>query len=422
MKKHGLIWEFPHSCVFSVFSNGKDSIYWVDPDGFRKKCYFLVVDETGEIIGELSFPKFYQKIDYLIENGWNSIGCFISNTKCWVADFAMEHKISLTGGLGMSYREEQRKWAEGLLNDFFKDPGNGKLNGKEYPFVLQNAHLNLWEGIRADALSYFSNNNIPWWESDSYSPAGHLLSSQVACVNHLYPLRQRQDLATALLKNIDRDIISAERLDDGFVEFEIIGQKNYLTERQHTRGANATSIDAVMLGKKPRKNILVLIEWKYTENYDGTCLYGTEKYHPRPDTYNPLLEESKCPINKDVAQINALEPFKALYYEPYYQLMRQTLLGWKMADANEYGADDYIHLHVVPDKNHEMLSPVTSKELQHIKNRTGDEPVDMQDAWESILKDDSKYRRISPQLFFNPLKEEKDTESLLQYLNWRYWQ
>ena len=418
MQKHGLIWEFPHSCVFSVLSNGKDTIYWVDPDGFRKKCYFLVVDETGLITGELSFSELYQKIDYLVENGWDSNRCFIKYPKFWIADFAAGNKISLTKGLGMSFREEQRKWAEGLLKDFFKDPGNGKFNGKEYLFVLQNVFLNLWEGIREDSLSYFSDNNISWWESDNYSPTGHLLSSQVACVNHLYLLRQRKDLATAVLKNIDRDIISAERLDDGYVEFEVVGQKNYLGERQHTRGANATSIDAMMLGRKARKNVLVSIEWKYTENYSGECLY----IEPRWKIYNPLLEEKDCPINSSIAKITDTEPFKSLYYEPFYQLMRQTLLSWKMADANEYGADDYIHLHIVPDKNQEMLSPITSKELQHIKNQNNDEPVDMQDAWKSVLLDESKYHLISPERFLKPLKNERDTKALLEYLNWRYWQ
>jgi hypothetical protein len=171
-----------------------------------------------------------------------------------------------------------------------------------------------------------------------------------------------------------------------------------------------------MLGRKAKKNILILIEWKYTENYNGECLH----IEPRWKIYNPLLEEHNCPIDSDLARIDAKEPFKALYYEPYYQLMRQTLLGWKMADANEYGADDFIHLHIIPDENREMLGVVTAKELRDIKHPYDWEPV-MEYAWQSVLKDDSKYKRISPQAFLEPLKNEKDTKSLLEYLGKRYW-
>jgi hypothetical protein len=315
----------------------------------------------------------------------------------------------------MSYRDDQKKWAEDLLLEFFRAEGNGTFaNGKVYPFVLKKPELNLWEGIREDAIFYFAENNIPWWEATESGPTGHLLSSQVACVNHLFLLRQRQDLATAVLRNLDSNIISAECLDDGYVEFEVIGQKNYLNERQHMRGANATSIDAVMLGRKAKKNILVSIEWKFTENYGGECLY----IEPRWKIYNPLMEDGNAPINSDAARFSDIEPFKPLYYEPFYQLMRQTLLSWKMVDANEYGADDYLHLHIVPDENREMLEGITSEKLQKTDANT---PLDMQEAWESVLKDASKYRRISPKDFLEPLNDGKDTKSLLQYLKKRYW-
>jgi hypothetical protein len=318
----------------------------------------------------------------------------------------------------MSYRDDQKKWAYDLLPDFFRTKGNGIFKGKSYPFVLKKPLLNLWDGIREDAVSYFNENNIPWWNGTDDGPTGHLVSSQVACVNHLFFLRQRQDLATKVLQQIDRDIISAERLDDGYVEFEVIGRRNYLNEQQHTRGANATSIDAMMLGRKAKKNILVSIEWKYTENYSGKCLYKEARWK----IYNPLLEDPNSPINSEIAKgDNPEEYYKALYYEPFYQLMRQTLLSWKMVDANEYGADDYIHLHIVPDENKEMLEGETSTYIQG-HNLEGFDYLNMENAWKGVLKTSSKYRRISPQYFFEPLQKEKDVKSLLQYLEKRYWQ
>jgi hypothetical protein len=74
----------------------------------------------------------------------------------------------------MSFRDDQKKWAEDLLPEFFRAEGGGKFtNGKEYPFVLKKPELNLWDGIREDAISYFSENDIRWWEETKSGPTGH---------------------------------------------------------------------------------------------------------------------------------------------------------------------------------------------------------------------------------------------------------
>jgi hypothetical protein len=163
---------------------------------------------------------------------------------------------SAENGQTKAYREKQREIAVALLGKMFDDPGNGKFaNGIAYPFVLQDVSQNIWETIRTDALAYFKDNDIPWWMSTPKLPTGHLLSSQIACVNHLFYMRKQKDFATKVLQNIDNRIVSAEEItypdtDSGYVAFEIIGKDNYLCERQHTRGANSTSVDSVMLGKK----------------------------------------------------------------------------------------------------------------------------------------------------------------------------
>lgn len=416
--------ETANAFYFELLSNNEYTIYYRrnNENLFKDWIEIIKSNDNNNVIGKMSFMELYYNLDELISFGYiliNGKGSFPTSGKCFNYNNLLEFKICLRilgkKEKSMSYRNDQKKWAEGLLPEFLRAEGNGKIKGKSYPFVLKRPLLNLWEGIREDAIFYFSENKIPWWEGTDDGPTGHLVSSQVACVNHLFLLRQRRDLATAVLKQIDRDIISAERLDDGFVEFEVIGQKNYINERQHTRGANATSIDAMMLGRKAKKNVLVSIEWKYTENYSGEPLYKEARW----EIYNPLLEEQNCPIDCDKARdLGKKGPFEALYYEPFYQLMRQTLLSWKMADANEYGADDYIHLHIVPDENKEMLEGVTSKDLQIID----DDTLDMELAWKRILKIPAKYKRISPKDFFETLTDEKDTKSLLQYLEKRYWQ
>jgi hypothetical protein len=306
----------------------------------------------------------------------------------------------------MTYREKQREKAVKLRDEIFKDPGDGAFHGgHKYEFVLKDPYLNLWAGIREDSMEYFKRNSIPWWMGDD-EPTGHLLSSQVACVNHLYYLRQRNDLATAILKNVDSRIVDAEIVDDGYVEFEVIGKTNYLNEMQHTRGANSTSVDAFMVGKKSDgKNILVLIEWKYTEYYEK----GKSLFIPaRKNIYNPLLRNFNSPVRQDLAAVE----FEPLYYEPFYQLMRQTLLGWQMAKAGEYNSDEYIHLHIIPKENLELRDRNTSPNLQG---------NGLEAPWQNVLKEPSRYKLISPQELFEPLEKERDTQSLLRYLEKRYW-
>jgi hypothetical protein len=280
--------------------------------------------------------------------------------------------------------------------------------------VLENPKLNLWGEIRDEAISYFKEHDIEWHKDPAgepkEGPEGHLLSSNVACVNHLFFLRQHRDLATAVLKSIDSRIVSAELIEDGYVAFEINGKENYLQERQHTRGFLSTCVDAVMIGKKDDgKNILVLIEWKYTEDYSKYSQHKSvaESLENRRKIYSPLLQDANCPV-KNICD------FEALCYEPFYQLMRQTLLGWKMVEAED-DCDEYIHLHIIPKGNVELRREITSPSLKS----TG---KDMSDVWKNLLKDPDKYRVISPDDFLSPLTNEKKAEEFLKYLKTRYWQ
>lgn len=300
----------------------------------------------------------------------------------------------------MSYIEDQRLKAVNIRDRIFKDPGNGIFMGKERDFVLSEPNINLWEGIRFDAIDYFKRNKIAWWKGEE--PTGHLLSSQIACLNHLYFLRQREDLATEILRKLDNDIIKALTVDDGYVEFEFIGNNNYLKEKSHTRGANCTSIDAVMIGlTKNNKRKIVFIEWKYTESYSQENKYIPE----RSKIYDPLIETFNSPLIYGI-------PFEVFYYEPFYQLMRQTLLAWECVKNNDHNVDDYLHVHVVPDKNEELKYRITSPMLKG---------KDIHKAWKSVLKDDDKFLTISPNELLSSLQNMKDTKSILYYLNERYW-
>ena len=302
----------------------------------------------------------------------------------------------------MEYKTMQRKRQLHLLDKLFKDTGGGIFNGKYYDFVLKNNKANLWEDIREEAIAYFKKYNIDWHKDNNNEPKegpeGHLLSSNISCINHLFHLRLKNDFVSLILKNIDNRIVGAELIDDGYIEFEIMEgiNKNPLNEKskERKRGSKSTSIDAFMVGKKhDGNNILVLLEWKYTETYENQkCKFITkDDYHKN---YTDLLKGKDCPIKSP-------ENVKGLFFDPFYQLMRQTLLGWKMSRLNEYNSNEYIHLHVIPNGNVDLR-----KQCFH---------------WKSFLKDTEKYKIISPDELFKPLLHEKDLKSLMEYLIERYW-
>ena len=105
-------------------------------------------------------------------------------------------------------------------------------------------------------------------------------------------------------------------------------------------------------------------------------------------------------------------PVEAFYYEPFYKLMRQTLLAWKLIENKDHNCSDYYNVHVIPKENKELLSNITSRYLK------GD---DITEAWRSILKKPYKYITISPQDFMSPCSKKIDSQSFLSYLEKRYW-
>ncbi len=319
------------------------------------------------------------------------------------SDIASTSLISTFYSIAMSkYLESQRQRAITLRDPFFNDPGQGLFLGKLREFVLKDSVLNLFPPIREAALAYFKDNQIPWWKDKVNRPTGHLLSSQIACVNHLFSLRDRQDIATEVLRGIEPTIKTALSIDDGFVAFEFIGKKQYLKERGFTRGANCTSIDAAMLGEtKDNKRILFLIEWKYTESYERQSKYIPE----RAKVYDHLIEAHDSPFVPGIKS-------ETLYYEPFYQMMRQTLLAHQFELHRELDCGQCLHIHVIPDANKELKTTMTSPAI-HGKT--------IHDAWAPLLKEPHKYRPIDPATLLKPASSLPDTTPWLEYLATRYW-
>lgn len=155
------------------------------------------------------------------------------------------------------------------------------------------------------------------------------------------------------------------------------------------------------------KKIQILIEWKHTEFYGTDCFADGSSGETRKSRYNHLINDPDSSINCTVNLDN-------LYYEPFYQLMRQTLLAWQMVknNRNEMNADDWLHLDIIPENNLKLRYQVQAPDLL----QTG-----IEEAWKAQLKEPNKYNVITPQRLLKPILFDPKHRSLINYLNTRYW-
>lgn len=322
-----------------------------------------------------------------------------------------------------SYYKIQKEKCIKFRDKLIEDPGQGLFFKIPRNFVLLQPELNIMESVRYEAEKYFTDNKIPFWNTGETrprginKPSGHMLSSQVACINHLLFFRQKEEIATAILKSVDANVKAALRLendktDTGFVSLEVIGKENYLKEKSHTRGAHSTSVDAVMLADmQDGSRKLFFIEWKYVEEYRGKqSKFVEEGGERRKATYLPLLQNENCPIK--IAELND-RFIEGIFYEPFYQLLRQTLLAHEMTKAKNFGATDYIHLHLIPSANKELKLVNPSRGI--LQGAT------LQETWTNLLKSPNKYRAIDPKDFLEPASHFAYATTAIKYLEQRYW-
>ena len=310
----------------------------------------------------------------------------------------------------MNFKNSQYKRVVNLIQTtlaFEGDPGNGSFRKKSYHYVLEQSDKNIFSQIRNSVKEYFTKNQISWWGGKTNT--NHSLSSQMACLNHLFPIRDDKEAVLAIVKEICPKIldvckIETDRHMSSYIQFEAISDKDHLNEKRLTRGSNCTSLDALIVGKhEDGRTILFPIEWKYVESYGNTDKAKDGSGQTRKMRYNSLIKGSN--------QMKSLN-LNSYYYEPFYQLMRQTLWAEQMITHNaeeRIKADDFIHIHVIPTDNKQLLE---KKYKVSGKN--------MEDSWRACLNDQTKYRLISPKALLAPVNAEKYSH-LIDYLRIRYW-
>jgi hypothetical protein len=287
---------------------------------------------------------------------------------------------------------------------YFSDPARsaGLYKGQPRPFCLplETAGQNLFPPIRESAPAFFAAHKIKWHDGQDGLPSNHLCSSQVCCVNFLFPFAEQPGALARVLLPIFPKIQRMLQVECGqYVSFEWIGARNYLWERaprsgQRSRGANCTSADAiVMFERRDKKRQAVLIEWKYTESYGRTDLSTAPSGTDRCAIYRPLFDAADCPIDRE-----RLPGFDSLFYEPFYQFMRQQFLAHEMEKAHELGVDIVSVLHIAPDHNHDFRR-ITSPALAGL----GDSATGV---WKNLVKD-GRFSSVSTEKLFGNLSSDE---------------
>ena len=318
------------------------------------------------------------------------------------------------------YKNSQYARQEYLINNsdiFNGDKGKGYFMGKARPFVLKDGMNNLYEPIRNDVLRYFKDNEISWWGGEK--PSGHTLSSQIACLNHLFAIMNDKSSVLAMLNGVRDEFKEVLRVkcdaNPQYIGFEVVSKKDPLNEKTSTRGSNCTSVDAFIYAKHRDNSIwLIPIEWKYTEHYanldksnedrQGEEKGSNGKGKERVRRYSALTDAS--------LQLKSLDSYYgSIYYqEPFYQLMRQTLWAENVVKLKEENlkADNYMHIHVIPSDNKDLLAKKYSVS-----------GMGMEETWRSMLSEQSKYIIVDPQKLLEPIKDKYP--ELASYLKKRYW-
>ena len=303
---------------------------------------------------------------------------------------------------------------------YFSDSAHvdGIYKKKYRPFCLplEFAEQNLFPEIRETAILHFKKHKIKWHDGQNNKPSNHMCDSQVCCVNFLFPFANNPDTLAEVLRPIFPALKNMLPVEDGkFVSFEWIGQENYLGEKisrngKRTRGANFTSADAiVMFNRTDNKRQVILIEWKYTESYGGTFLKIADSGTDRTAIYRHLFDSPDCPINKEI-----LPSFDALFYEPFYQFMRQQFLVHEMEKSHELGADIVTLMHIAPAHNTDFCR-VTSPALEKLGTSATN-------IWSKLVKPEGRFKSISTELLFGNLSANQmpEMKPWVDYIYERY--
>ena len=310
------------------------------------------------------------------------------------------------------FKQESGYFSNESLSDGFY-----RTKHRSYCVPRERSSENLFSDIRNSAINYFTEYEIIWHDVINKKPSNHLCDSMVSCVNFLFPFADKpmalKELFRPLFPTIEK-ILPMEK-DGLFLALEWIGKENYLGERggkrgRRTRGAYYTSADAaVMFQCKDKKKQIVLIEWKYTESCSPTSLKISRSGIDRTKIYEHLFQREDFPLKKEL-----LPGFDSLFYEPFYQFMRQQALAHEMERFRELDAEVVSLLHIAPAMNKEFQR-VTSPPLAEL----GETVIQI---WKDLQRVPNRFHSISTEEMFSrfPIQDYPALDSWWEYITSRY--
>ena len=320
-------------------------------------------------------------------------------------------------------KERYRKLKPKLFSNEAQDEGNYRGRSRFFCLADEYSSENLYQTIREPAIEYFRSGRIPWHDGlkKRRVPSNHLCCSQSCCVNFLYPMTTNPMVLAGVFQPFYPELAEPLPINEDlplpncsfpYMAFEWIGACDYLGEtkrkgRARTRGANFTSADFVFrFRRKDRKIQIVLGEWKYTEEYrrqDKGIEVRKQNYHLAFKRHGGVFKQR----DEDL--------YGALFFDPFYQLMRLQLLAQEMELSREMDADVVSVLHICPKANREFRDRATSP---HLANMFPGK--DTLEIWKELVPQ-NKFMSISVEDFLHTIERvAANDQGWVDYLKARY--
>ena len=299
--------------------------------------------------------------------------------------------------------------------------------GYSYPHILPGGHeeKNVYPPIHRDLLQYLEQECIA-----QHREWANLRSSQVCCLNFLFPLRQQIGAAAAALSPLLPRVKVVDQ-----IEFEYTGPDGataWLGEPPGgKRGQNRTSVDAaVWWHDADDGSRLTLVEWKYTEKQFGTCgglasRGNDQKAKCRGWAGLDFRASRDCYLARGETERNQRRYWEHLaeagidlasyqgtacpFCGPAYQLVRLHLLGAYLQRENAAAKVDVAAVHFSGDKS--LATPPVA--LRHLG-------ADMTSAWRRLLRQPDDYRVCHAEELAQAIRNSAVDSALAEYLHERY--
>lgn len=321
-------------------------------------------------------------------------------------------------------KERYRKLKPELFSNKAQDEGDYRERPRFFCLADDYSSENLYKTIRASAIEYFKARNITWHDGleKGRVPSNHLCCSQSCCMNFLYPMTTKPRMLASVFQHFYPELAEPLLIDEDlarpngsfpYMAFEWIGVRDYLGETkrkgsERTRGANFTSADFIFRFRREDGKIQVVLgEWKYTEEYrrqDKGIEVRKQNYH--------------LAFNRDggVFKRRGDDLYDALFFDPFYQLMRLQLLAHEMELSREMDADVVSVLHICPKANREFRDRVTSPHLANMFPNKGTLEI-----WRELVPR-NKFKSISVEDLLNTILRSTKTDDWqwAHYLKVRY--